>query len=212
LIEIIPSIIAKSYEEFEQLIRKIEPYTQRVQLDIMDGVFVSNTTIDGYEEVARIDIPIKFDVHLMVQGLEDRLESWTDEKADRFILHVESAFEHAEVLDHLRNTDRKAGLALNPDTPIEILEPFLDCVDFIQFMTVYPGNYGAVFIPKVLEKIRKLRALRPDMMIMADGGVRPETVPSLVDAGCNILICGSYLFKSPDPGAALAEIKNLANK
>lgn len=204
--EIIPAILTDSSLKFKDLILRIEPYAQRVHLDIADGVFVPNTTITGYDEIKGIETALKFDVHLMVQKPAEHLKEWFFTQAERFIIHVESEGDLDGTIKIIKDNQRRVGLVLNPGTSVDKIEKHLDQVDFVQFMTVYPGFQGATFVAEVVDKISEFRKKYPDIMIMADGGITPETAPKLIGAGVSALVSGSYIVKSENIEQA---IKNL---
>ena len=209
--DVIPAILAKSYEELERMVRTVEPYVERVHLDIMDGVFVSNTTITGYDELIRLDTNLKFDVHLMVENPADLMYHWYEVrgKADTFLVHAERANGLRELLEQIRLNQCRAGLVLNPETAVEEVQELLELIDMMQFMTVHPGFYGGQFIDDVLGKITDFRESHPDRPILVDGGITPETAIKTLRAGATTLVSGSYIFNSPDPAKAILELKNI---
>lgn len=228
MLEIIPSILAKTPDEFEGLVGKIAPHVERAVVDVGDGVFVPARTVSNPEELIRPDPslqprPLRFDVHLMVQDPLAWLERPWPEQADRFLAHVEALGgwsqddQAAKFIEKLHSQNRKAGLALNPETPLESVESHLSPgsslgqVDLVQFMTVQPGAYGAEFLPEVLKKVSEFHRRHPAVPIAVDGGLTPETVSRAVKAGASILVVGSYVMMSENPAAALREIKDSIN-
>lgn len=143
--KVIPAIIANSAEDLEKKLRIVELYVDRVHLDVMDGDFVPNKTVAGYEEISKLETKLNFDVHLMVNNPENQIYFWYQTKADRFLIHVESQADLKGLIDQIHSNNRMAGLVLNPDTPAEVIQEFVDDIDFVQFMTVDPGQYGADF-------------------------------------------------------------------
>lgn len=207
MIEIIPSILAGSYEEFETLIKKVEPFVERVSLDISDGVFTPSLTIKGYEEVNKINTPLKFDVHLMIRRPSEQMYNWYKTKADRFFIHIEDDYNIKNILDQIHFNQRKVGLVLNPETKIDDAIEFIDSIDYIQFMCVHPGFYGRTFVEDVIDKISSFHENYPGVPIAVDGGINPETASKVIAAGASILIAGSYIFQSSDAGKAIEELK-----
>ena len=128
--------------------------------------------------------------------------------ADRFSIHLESEGNLSILIDELHKNKRKVGLVLNPETSPDKLEPFLDKIDLVQFMTVHPGFQGGKFVKEVVDKIASFHKENPDIMIMADGGITPETAPDLIKAGASALVSGSYVIKSHDFQKAIEELKN----
>lgn len=211
MIKIIPSILAKTPEEFEKLLRVIEPHVDRVHLDIADGDFVSTKTISGYEELIQMETGIKFDVHLMVSRPEDQMYFWYKTKADRFLIHVETDHGHSNLINQIHLNDREVGLVLNTETQIDKITGLVEEVDFIQFMTVAPGFYGNEFVDKVLNKILEFHGQYPSVPIFVDGGVNPETALRLIAVGVTTLVVGSYIVNSKDVGKAIEELNKISN-
>lgn len=205
--EIIPAILTDSSIKLKDLVLRIEPYAMRTHLDIADGVFVPNKTITGYDEIKDIESASKFDVHLMTVEPAKYLKEWLYTHADRFIIHVESQGDLTALIDEFHKNNRKVGLALNPETPTDRVEQYLDKADFIQFMTVHPGFQGAQFVAEVVDKIEAFHKKYPDIIIMADGGITPETAPGLIRAGVSVLVSGSYIVGSQDIEQAIKELK-----
>ena len=206
MVQIIPAILTNSADEFEKIIRLVEPYSARVHLDVADGIFVSNETIKGYSELEVVSTGLKFDVHLMVKAPLMQLSLWNNEKADRFIIHVESP-NLDETIRELRGMGKGIGIAINPDTSVEALEHFIDQADFVCFMTVYPGFQGRGFLDHVVEKIKDFRKKYPGVVIFVDGGINLATAKSAVEAGVNGLVSGSFVVKSGNVGKTIAELQ-----
>lgn len=208
MIQIIPAILTNSPDEFEKMIRQIEPYVTRVHLDIADGIFVPNTTIKGVEELESTHTSLKVTVHLMVQGPENILDQWLNTRAGGLIFHIESTKKMDELISKTKAVGKKVGIAINPDTPAEVIELFVDKVDFINFMTVDPGFYGSEFREEVLVKIKNFRQKNPEVEIWVDGGINLTTARQVIDAGADILVAGSYFFKQgQDINEALENMK-----
>lgn len=211
MIKIIPSILAKTSEEFERMVRMVEPYVDRVHLDIGDGEFVPTKTISGHEELIKIETKVKFDVHLMVSRPEDQMYFWYVTKADRFLIHAETDHGHASLIEQIHFNDRKVGMVLNPETQTEKITEIIDNIDFVQFMTVQPGFYGSEFEESVVNKILEFHGQYPNMPIFVDGSVNPETLLRLVAVGATNLVVGSYIINSPDAGKAIEELNKMSN-
>jgi ribulose-phosphate 3-epimerase len=206
--EVIPAILTDSADEFVRLVHILERAgVTRVHLDICDGVFVPTRSIAGYTELNRLTTDLKFDVHLMVAEPEQACEPWRGTRADRFIVHVEAVRDFGMLASHAHDCHKQMGAAINPETPLEELERIASMADFAQFMTVHPGAQGRSFVPGVLDRIRTFAANHPGMVIMADGGITPETAPQCVAAGASGLAVGSYIVTDPDPAAALQRLR-----
>ncbi len=210
MIKIIPSILATTKEEFEKLLRTVEPYVDRVHLDIGDGDFVPTKTISGYEELIKMETRVSFDVHLMISRPEDQMYFWYKTKADRFLIHAETDHGHRNLIDQIHFNSRKVGLVLNPETQVEKIVELIEDIDFVQFMTVHPGFYGSEFVESVIGKIMEFHGQYPNMPIFVDGGVNPETILRLVAIGVTTLVVGSYVVESQDVGKAIEELKKIS--
>ena len=207
MVEIIPSILVKTKEEFLNNILAVENLTERVPLDIADGIFVPNITTSGFEEVESIETSLKIEAHLMVSKPENHVIRWLETQVDSLIFHIEATQKATEVIEKAKEADRRIGVALNPETPISALADFIDQIDFVHFMTVEPGFYGGQFVESVLDKMSDFHYFYPDKPISVDGGVNLETAPKLIQAGANTLIVGSYIWNSKDVTQAIEEIK-----
>ena len=211
--EIIPSILVKTKQEFFDKIRAVEGLVERVHLDIADGIFVPNQTIDGVEEVEAIETNLKIGVHLMVSKPENHVARWLETTVDRIIFHHEATSQATSVISAIRDHDAdcEVGIALNPATPISAIEALVELVDFVHFMTVEPGFYGGKFVPAVVAKIKDFHYFYPDKPISVDGAITPDTAPQLLEAGASRLVVGSYIFEANDPGKAINELKKIVS-
>jgi len=206
--EIVPAILTSDPDEFNEMLRSAEAHFSRVHLDIADGIFVPNTTINGIEELERIHTPLAITVHLMVANPENILEQWLKTRTEAFIFHIESTAQMDELISRTQAAGKKAGVALNPSTPIQAVVPFVDKADFIQFMTVGPGFYGSEFREDVLSKMRDFKQKYPAVKLWADGGINPATAKRVVQAGAEVLAVGSYFFgNGKDLDEALENMK-----
>lgn len=181
---------------------------QVVHLDVMDGHFVPNFTY-GAPLIAdwRRATNLPFDTHLMMDNPARYIDDFINAGCDTLIFHIEVVPDPVELLRHIRKSGVEVGLSLNPGTPVESLEPFLDELDCVLVMSVQPGFGGQSFRPEVLDKVRRLRQLRPDLRICIDGGIKSGTAPLAVEAGCNLLVAGSAVFQSGiPPREALAKL------
>ena len=211
MVEVIPSIIAKDYKELEEKIRAVEPYVERVQIDIMDGIFVQNRTMDGMAELQKLETDLAIEIHLMVNKPENHIPRFLETKADKFLVHWETTQKFQECINLVKDSDKIFGAVLNPETGHEPLGEFTEQLDLIQFMTVSPGAYGAKFIDDVLDKMSDFHFFYPDIPIQVDGGVNLITAPKLIQAGAKILVAGSYIFDSDNIGEAINNLREIIN-
>lgn len=179
-----------------------------VHLDIMDGQFVPPITFgDAIVKSFRKYSDLPFEAHLMTLTPEAHFEPFIDAGCSRILFHVEVT-PHAHRLVHkLKNLGVEAGLVINPGTPVEAILPMLHDIDQLLIMTVNPGWGGQPFIPSTLEKVQRVRALRPDLTIEVDGGVDPKTIGSIVKAGADLFVVGSYLAKAAHMADAVAALE-----
>jgi ribulose-phosphate 3-epimerase len=180
----------------------------------MDGHFVPNISIGpDVVKALRPHTRKPLDVHLMIAPCDPYLEAFAKAGADIITVHVEAGPHVHRSLQAIRALGKKAGVTLNPGTAVDSIEPVIDLVDLILVMSVNPGFGGQAFIPFAAEKIARLRALaggRP-IDIEVDGGITPETAPTVVQAGANVLVAGSAVFKGGKPDAYRANIAAIRN-
>jgi len=208
MIEVIPAIIARDFEELQEKVKKVEPYVEWVQLDIMDGQFVDNSTWNNPAELKNLEIQVKLEVHLMIANPEEHIDEWIESGVQRIIFHFESTQQPQEVIAKIKKASLMVGLAINPETPIEKVDDFIDQLDLVLVMTVQPGRSGQKLLEKTLDKIKQLRDKYEDVNIMVDGGINLETAPKVIQAGANLLASGSAVFKNDDIEKNIKELKS----
>ncbi|AJY76463.1 ribulose-phosphate 3-epimerase [Paenibacillus beijingensis] len=211
---IAPSILSADFSRLAEEIKDAERSgAEWVHVDVMDGHFVPNLTF-GPPVIKAIrkatDLP--FDVHLMIEKPELSLADYVAAGADRITVHAEACVHLHRVVHMIKEAGLPAGVALNPATPVSVLEPILDDLDLILIMTVNPGFGGQKFISQTLQKIRTLRSLlkergRGHVHIQVDGGINPETARLVVEAGADVLVAGSAVFDKQDRAAAIAALR-----
>lgn len=179
-----------------------------IHFDVMDGKFVKDKTFDA-EFVKSINTsPIKKDVHLMVKQPEKLVDKFIKAGAERISFHAEATKSAKKLIEHIKKKEVLAGIAINPSTDLKKIDKLLNLVDFVLVMTVKPGKPSQKFIKGTVKKIKSLRKKKPMLSIAVDGGINAETAHEVIEAGADILVAGSYIFKGPDPKIAVDILRN----
>jgi ribulose-phosphate 3-epimerase len=202
MIAIEPSVLAADFARLGEQAREAEAAgVEGLQIDVMDGRFVPNITFGpGVVRALRPLVSVTLDVHLMIVEPERYLEDFADAGADRLMVHQEACRHPHRVLQSIRELGVEAAVAINPGTPLSVLEELLDLTDLIQVMTVNPGFGGQPFILSQVEKIRHLKQMLDeqsrDIPIAVDGGIDTTTAPLVVAAGATVLVAGSSIYNT----------------
>ncbi len=208
-----PSLLACDFARVEQEIRRLEDGGAEIlHLDVMDGNFVPNISfgIPVVEAVRRVTA-LPLDVHLMIADPAQYVKRFREAGADLLTIHVEAAPEPAALLEEIHSLGAAAGICLNPPTPLSAVEPYLDQCQLVLVMSVMPGFGGQTFQPEALSKVRRLRELAGDrLLISIDGGVNLETVGQCAAAGARLFVAGSALFSQDDYGRFISEMTRMA--
>jgi len=216
MIHIAPSILAADFSRLgEQVAETQRAGVQRIHVDVMDGHFVPNLSMGPcVVQGLRPRTPLPLEVHLMVEDPQRFLGGFAKAGADSFIVHHEVLPDPRGAFQAIRALGKKVGFAVNPDYPVEALEPYLAEIDLALCMTVHPGFGGQPFIPESIERIRRLRQMidqrNPRCELEVDGGVDIKTAPGAVAAGANVLVIGTGIFGYKDGAeAAVKKLKTM---
>ena len=203
-IQISPSILSADFSQLGVEIKRLEEGgADMIHVDVMDGHFVPNLTIGPpVIKALRKKCSLKFDVHLMISPVHKYIESYADAGADIITIHPEATDNLEASILKIKKLNKKVGVSLNPDSKIELILNFLDKIDLVLIMSVNPGFGGQKFIPEVLDKVRKLKQIQAEKNINfdieIDGGINFDNCKIAIDAGANILVSGTTIFKSND--------------
>lgn len=192
-----PSLLASDFSKLREEIQEVESYgAEYLHLDVMDGNFVPNISF-GAPVISSIrkHSNLVFDVHLMVENPDRFIKDMVDAGADVITVHAEATKHLNRTIQLIKSYGKKVGVALNPSTPLDVIKYDLKDIDMVLIMTVNPGFGGQAFIEGMLQKIRDLRSIDSNIDIQVDGGINDKTSKLVKEAGANILVAGSYLFK-----------------
>ncbi len=205
-ISIAPSILSADFGKLNEEVANIEPYSDLIHIDTMDGHFVPNLTF-GAPVVRCIKTKLPLSCHLMVTNPGQHLKSFADAGADSIIFHIETVTDPHSIIQEIRDLGCKPGISIKPKTPASEISELLSDIDLVLVMTVEPGFGGQEFMKDMLPKITELRNHRSDLDIHIDGGMNAETAQAVVEAGANTIVAGSYIFKAEDREKAIESLR-----
>ena len=201
-IQISPSILSADFSQLGKEIKRLEEGgADMIHVDVMDGHFVPNLTIGPpVIKALRKNCSLKFDVHLMISPVHKYIEAYADAGADIITIHPEATDDLKESILKIKKSNKKVGVSLNPESKINLIQSLLDEIDLVLIMSVNPGFGGQKFMPEVLEKIKQLKKIQIEKNvnfdIEIDGGINFDNCQLAIDAGANILVSGTTIFKS----------------
>jgi ribulose-phosphate 3-epimerase len=213
MVKIAPSILSADFSKLGEEILAVEKGgADYIHVDVMDGHFVPNITIGPLiVEAIRPITKLPLDVHLMIENPDQYIEAFAKAGADFITVHVEACRHLHRTIHHIKSFGVKAGVVLNPATPVETIQHIIGDVDMVLLMSVNPGFGGQKFISEVLPKIRQVKQLAEqkglELEIEIDGGVNPETAKLCIEAGANVLVAGSAIYNESDYAKAITLIR-----
>ena len=218
MIKLAPSILSADFARLLEDVKKVEKAgCEYLHIDVMDGHFVPNITLGpGIVKSLRKDVNMVFDAHLMIENPDNYIKEFADAGCDIIVVHQEACTHLHRTIQNIKSHGIKAGVALNPATPIETIKYVLQDVDMVLLMSVNPGFGGQSYIPVVTEKIKELKALidkmNLDIDIEVDGGVKPSNIAEVVNAGANVIVAGSAIFNTGNIDEAVKSLRENASK
>ena len=201
-IQISPSILSADFSQLGNEIKRLEEGgADMIHVDVMDGHFVPNLTVGPpVIKALRKQCSIKFDVHLMISPVHKYIEAYADAGADIITIHPEATKNLEESISKIKSLNKKVGVSLNPESKLDLITNYLEKIDLVLIMSVNPGFGGQKFMPEVLEKVKQLKEIKSkknmNFDIEIDGGINFDNCRSAIEAGANILVSGTTIFKS----------------
>ncbi len=203
--EVLPAVIASNQKALDEMLDRVKDFAENIMLDLMDGKFVPASSLD-FE--MKLPSGPRYQFHVMAVDPIKRMKNAPDE-IDTVVLHAESLESIPDAISAAKEKGVKLFIAINPETSLDVVTPYVNELDGVLVMSVHPGQYGAKFLPEQLEKVRAIRALSKTITIEVDGGMNDKTIGQAVDAGANQIASGSFIMKSDDPKLAYESLIRL---
>lgn len=204
-----PSILTLDFSNIQTQCAKLQrDGADWIHLDVMDGIFVPNSTFD-WQLVSQVKqaVTIPLDVHLMVVDPINVVDNYAKAGADIITFHLEAAKDVIATINAIKKSGCKVGISIKPGTPVAEIEPYLPLIDMVLVMSVEPGFGGQKFMPSAVERIAQISALNPDILIQVDGGINPQTAPLVKKAGANVLVAGSAIVNTDNWEKAISNLR-----
>ena len=211
LSRVVPAILTDDPKALETMVHQAQSFATWVQFDIMDGKFVPSLSIT-YKHLAALPIRLGWEAHLMVQRPEEYIEGFFMAGAQKVVFHYEATPSAEKEVSLARQINLRVGLALNPETPVPSISHLLSELDSVLLLSVHPGFYGQSFLPEVLDKVKELRHLKPNIEIGIDGGIKEGNITQVAQAGADLIYVGSAIFLDPRPGDSFKHLQALAEE
>lgn len=214
--EIAPSILSANFVDLKNDIEPIKDEISYIHLDVMDGHFVPNITLGPpvIKSIVKALSPMKkfiFDTHLMITNPEHYIKDFAQAGSDIIVIHQEATIHLDRTIQLIKSYGKKAGIALNPATPVDTIQHLLPQLDLVLIMSVNPGFGGQSFIPYTLEKVAKIKAWadqhNPNLLIQVDGGIKADNIKMVANAGANLFVAGSAVFGAEDSFKAVQALR-----
>ena len=212
-IEVIPGIFEKDFSAIEKRVTLVSPFVDWIQIDIADNKLVPNNSLMDPEPFHKLisETNVNYELHMMIEEPLRFVDDWISVGFRRVLLHVEGIQEVSSIpysVSRIKNKGVEVGIAVDKNTPVEVIFPCLDSVDCVLIMTIAAGFSGQKFIPELLEKVSAVRKRKPDLPIEVDGGINDETAKLAIAAGANRLVSTSFIFNSENIGDAIEKLRS----